>query len=235
MSKVVTRSLRDGLWVVTDQEKNVLAVVNGEDSAANYAEELEANTGKVYPYERVRTVAVDRENQAFSTGFYKRWHPDFDGVLNPGENDGNWIQRPAKPFGFATEDGLPDDEAYPENWRVVYGLTLAEVDNKVASLRDEFVRTGFKKPTRADRPGRRSLTQEDVLDIQEEFFLEVSEDDIRLAFAANTDPMLLLSGRTWGWDDSEPRSELLGLLAGVGHEASREELGLGAGMPGNLF
>ena len=62
------------------------------------------------------------------------------------------------------------------------------------------------------RPGRHSLTEDDILDIQTEFGLPIPREALVEAFADGEHSGLLHLGREWGWDDTEAREQLAVLL-----------------------
>jgi len=76
----------------------------------------------------------------------------------------------------------------------------------------------IKRYSRTDRPGRHELTEDDILDIQSEFFVDVSEEVIRKAFAPSEfvsegDQIAIVHlGRQWGWDDTEVRDSFADLI-----------------------
>lgn len=68
---------------------------------------------------------------------------------------------------------------------------------------------------RMNRPGRRNATEEDILDIKEEFFVELTPEQLKTVeelFSTTEYSGLLNNGRQWGWDDTEVREELGTLL-----------------------
>jgi hypothetical protein len=76
----------------------------------------------------------------------------------------------------------------------------------------------IKMYSRTNRPGRHELTEDDILDIQSEFFIDVSEEVIRKAFAPSEfvsvgeQRAVLHLGRQWGWDDTVTREDFAELI-----------------------
>jgi hypothetical protein len=69
--------------------------------------------------------------------------------------------------------------------------------------------------SRRNRPGRNTLTDDDLLDIKQEFFVVLSDENIEKVkeiFSNPKNASLLHSGRCWSWDDTEVRDELADLL-----------------------
>lgn len=69
--------------------------------------------------------------------------------------------------------------------------------------------------SRRNRPGRKTLTDDDLLDIKQEFFVVLEDEDIEKVKTIFSDPKnaaLLNSGRCWGWDDTDNRETLADLL-----------------------
>ena len=76
----------------------------------------------------------------------------------------------------------------------------------------------FSRTSRPGRKGNHDFTEDDVLDIQSEFFMDISKDVIRKAFAPsefvspNEQQAILHLGRQWTWDDTEVRDEFAALI-----------------------
>jgi hypothetical protein len=76
----------------------------------------------------------------------------------------------------------------------------------------------IKRFSRTNRPGRHELTEDDILDIQSEFFVDVSEEVIRKAFAPSEfvsvgeQRAVLHLGRQWTWDDTVTREDFAELI-----------------------
>lgn len=214
---------RDVYVVTDDSSDDIVAIVTSEELVAECVAVMEEATDSTYSWEHYPNKFFAEDVSKVEVIYSLLWSPNFDHKMNnSAEYSIDEVEVVLNPVGAA----LPDDILDESKWRTVFGRSPEEVLEKVKGLRASFLKKSNVKVDRTDRPGRRSPTEDDFLDMEAEFYTKIDREFFAKVFEEGGNAYLLNQGRTWGWDDTEVRESLGEELVKVGGTEMQLAMGL---------